>query len=132
MKQHPNLCASCGGKCCTSPLVSNRELRIMMACLGEERVLSVVPQPEAPGWLRLPTCPALTPEGCALVAHLRPVVCRLYPFQFLAMPTGGFRVMLDVDQCPHWRTFGEEYQDALAELKESLREEREYAATAQS
>jgi hypothetical protein len=132
MRQHPNLCSACKGKCCTSPLVSGRELKMMMVKIGTPEVMAVGPVSEGNGWFRLPTCPALTPAGCSLVDVVKPIVCRLYPFQFIAMPTGGYRVMLDVDQCPHWRAFGENYQEALAELKESLREEREYAASAQS
>jgi Fe-S-cluster containining protein len=132
MKQHPNLCAHCGGKCCTSPLVTNRELRMMMAKIGTPEVMAVGPVFEGNGWFRLPTCPALTPAGCSLVDVVKPIVCRLYPFQFVAMPNGGYRILLDVDQCLYWRTFGEEYQDALVELRESLKEEQGYAAATQS
>jgi Fe-S-cluster containining protein len=131
MKQHPNLCAHCGGKCCTSPLLSNREIRLMMAGIGEAKVVAARPVHEGNGWSRLSVCPALGPDGCALQSHHRPIVCRLYPFQFIVMPNGGYRIMLDVDKCPYWRTFGEEYQEALTEFKEFLKREKQHADSPQ-
>jgi Fe-S-cluster containining protein len=129
--KHPDLCKECGGRCCTSPLVSNREIRDMMAKLGAAEVLAVGPIHEGNGWHRLPVCPALTPTGCALTWR-RPIVCRLYPFQFIAMPSGGYRIMLDVDMCPSWMAFGEEYKEAMMEFTEFLAREAGYADTTQS
>jgi len=132
LKQLPETCKTCGGKCCTSPLLTNREIRIMMTVVGDDTVMLARPNHEGNGWHRLPSCPALTPQGCAMKPWLRPIVCRLYPFQFIAMPDGGYRIMLDVDKCPAWQRFGEGYQEALREFKDFLREEKEYAASSQS
>jgi hypothetical protein len=95
----------------------------MMTVLGEAAVIADGPKHEGNGWHRLPTCPASSADGCLLPPYIRPIVCRLYPFQFIAMPNGGYRIMLDVDQCPAWREFGEGYQEALREFKKFLREE---------
>lgn len=86
---------------------------------------------EAPGWHRiLGPCPALTDLGCIMSESERPLSCRLYPFQLIMMPNAQYMVLLDLNQCPHWREFGEDYAQALSQVREDIFREAERAKEA--
>ena len=113
--EKPRLCAGCRTQCCDNhPIMMDSEIRRMMEVVGQPAVIAATPKMESPGWNRLSgKCPALTDSGCVMDHDDRPIACQLYPFQFIAMPGGWWRIMLDVSLCPYWRTFGEGYDSAL-------------------
>jgi Fe-S-cluster containining protein len=116
-----DICRECGGKCCSTPHFMARELSRMVRALGPERVfekLKSLPLAEPEQWFTFTEgCAALGENGCDLSPDDRPIVCQLYPLEPLKYKE-GWRILLDVRNCPAWRTFGGRYGEAEDSLKE--------------
>lgn len=115
------LCKECGGRCCSQPLLNDSDIRRMISATSNQAVAMAGLHKEAQGWYRITgACPALTDLGCIMSEPERPLACRLYPFQIIMMPEGKYMVLLDVNQCPHWREFGEDYEGALEAVRDAI------------
>jgi len=104
------------------------EVDIMNSRLGVTLDLTI----EIPGWYRVKgACPARSDRGCRLTVEERPLVCRLYPFQFIGLADGGYIIYLDLETCPHWAIWGTEYQAAKRMFIEYMREVQSAAKSVQ-
>jgi Fe-S-cluster containining protein len=110
---HPELCASCGGKCCISPRMTTAECLKVLDAIGQEKARASQPIQIKGSWkFRTSTCPALTPTGCIMPYENRPEVCRIYPL--VRLQEGLF---LDIQACPHWQEFGEDIEQVEKEVE---------------
>lgn len=88
----------------------------MYQIVGDERVQAHHPKLLLGGWKFNDGCPALTESGCMLSYDDRPALCRSYPFQPVPAIDGSTMLLLSVKTCPHWKEFGEHYQEIIKEL----------------
>lgn len=115
--EQPDLCKSCGGKCCTDPFFTTEEYIRLVTVIGNAKVMEHEPRDVVGGWKFKPgPCPGLTENGCALLYKDRPQMCRIYPFLIIPTKEGRNILALALRTCPAWKEYGDQYWDTVREL----------------
>lgn len=73
-------------------------------------------------WMFKSGCPASSPTGCAIPYAERPMICKMFPY--LPIPVYQddikdvhYKLLLDVERCPQWKAFGDNYDAAIKEFE---------------
>lgn len=78
-------------------------------------------------WMFKTGCPAATPTGCKLSHDERPLMCRLWPYLLLPVyeddaKDAHYKLLLDVERCPNWRAYGDDYDAVMQEFENGRKE----------
>ena len=78
--------------------------------------------PEAGGFIFEGPCPCISPTGCTIPYEQRAIMCRSFPFLMIPVISDRaegvhFKFLLDVERCPNWKAFGDNYDRVKEEFE---------------